>query len=64
MLLLGAILPILGIIGGPLIFGAAVVLLRGLADDDLDLLYRLAAALPGGSLIRRVWKRNVSLTWE
>lgn len=64
MLLLGAILPILGIIGGPLIFGAAVVLLRGLAADDLDLLYRLAAALPGGSVIRRVWKREVDVTWE
>ena len=64
MLLLGAILPILGIIGGPLIFGAAVLLLGGLASDDLDLLYRLVAALPGGTVIRRYWKRDVAVRWE
>ena len=64
MLLLGAILPILGILAGPVVLGIGLVALRGLADDDLDLLYRLAAALPGGTVIRRVWKRDVSLTWE
>jgi O-antigen/teichoic acid export membrane protein len=64
MLLLGALAPILGIVAGPLVFGAAALLLGALAPDDLDLLYRLAAALPGGGFIRRVWKRDVVVTWE
>ncbi|HYO87825.1 MAG TPA: polysaccharide biosynthesis C-terminal domain-containing protein, partial [Candidatus Limnocylindrales bacterium] len=64
MLVLGAMAPLLGIVGGPLVFGAAVLLLGALADDDLDLLYRLAAALPGGAFIRRFWKRDVAVNWE
>jgi hypothetical protein len=64
MALLGAALPVAGIIAGPLIFGASVLLLGALAGDDLDLLYRLAAAMPGGALVRRVWKRDVAVTWE
>lgn len=64
MLLLRPIAPFAGILAGPLVFAAAVLLLRALAEDDLDLLYRLAAALPGGAWIRRVWKRDVVVTWE
>ncbi len=36
---------------------------RVLAGDDWDLLYRLAAAVPGGSLILRYWHRAVKLNW-
>ncbi len=32
-------------------------------SEDIDLLYRLVAALPGGSLVLRFWKRDVHLNW-
>ena len=32
-------------------------------SEDMDLLYRLAAALPGGSLVLRFWKRDIELSW-
>ena len=32
-------------------------------SEDIDLLYRLAAALPGGALLLRFWKRDVKLNW-
>ncbi len=64
MLVVGATAPLLGIIGGPLVFWAAALMLGALAKDDLDLLYRLAAALPGGRYVRKVWKRDVVVTWE
>lgn len=55
--------PTLGIAGALAAYAAAVWLLRALGDDDLDLLYRLAAAMPGGALVRRVWRRDTSLNW-
>ncbi len=51
-LLLGMAVYVLGILYG-----------RVLKDDDLDLLYRLSAALPGGSFVLRFWKRDVKLNW-
>lgn len=56
--------PALGIVVGLTSYGAAVLLLRALRDDDWDLLYRLAAAMPGGSLIRRCWRRQVTVNWS
>ncbi len=47
----------LGVYGGGILAG------RILHSDDWDLLYRLATALPGGSTLRRLWKRDTQLTW-
>ena len=63
MVLLGALHPLIGMIGGALTYGIGVLIGRVLADDDWDLLYRLAAAVPGGSLILRYWHRDVKLNW-
>ncbi|NDJ61943.1 MAG: flippase [Chloroflexi bacterium] len=63
MLALGALHPLLGMIGGGLIYGLGIIIGGVLAADDWDLLYRLAAALPGSALIRRVWRRDVQINW-
>lgn len=63
MLALGALHPLLGIVGGPLLYAGGVLLGRVLAADDWDLLYRLTAAAPGGSLVLRYWHRAVELNW-
>ncbi len=64
MLVLGATLPVLGMIGGILVYTAGVLFAGTLAGDDYDLLYRLVAAFPGGSHVLKYWKRDVKLTWE
>ena len=63
MFALGAIHPILGMIGGLAVYAGAVLVLGVLANDDWDLLYRLTAAVPGGSLVLRRWRRDVKLNW-
>jgi O-antigen/teichoic acid export membrane protein len=63
MLALGSINAILGMIGGALVYIGGVLIGRVLAGDDWDLLYRLSAAIPGGALILRYWKREVKLNW-
>ncbi|MAS37714.1 MAG: hypothetical protein CL610_27205 [Anaerolineaceae bacterium] len=63
MLLLGALHPLLGIVGGPLLYAVGVLAGQVLAADDWDLLYRLVAAMPGGALIRRYWRRDVTVNW-
>ena len=63
MLLLGALHPLLGIVGGPLLYAVGVLVGQVLAGDDWDLLYRLVAAMPGGALIRRYWRRDVTVNW-
>lgn len=45
------------------IYAAGIVLGPVLRDDDWDLLYRLAAAAPGGAILLRFWKRDVELSW-
>lgn len=55
--------PALGIAGALAVYAAACWRLRALGDDDLDLLYRLAAAMPGGALVRRAWRRDTPLNW-
>lgn len=63
MLALGNINVILGGAVGLMLY--TVSILRGgvLNNADWDLLYRLLAAMPGGSLIRRYWQRDVTLNW-
>lgn len=43
----------------------ALGLLRGpiLSEEDWDLLYRMVAAMPGGTFIRRYWHRQTSINW-
>jgi O-antigen/teichoic acid export membrane protein len=54
---------LVGIPAGLLAYVGAGLLLRALATDDWDLLYRLTGALPGGHLIRRIWKRDLHTDW-
>lgn len=63
MLALGGVNPLLGMIGGGIVYALGVLVGRVLADDDWDLLYRLTAAVPGGALILRYWHRKVELNW-
>jgi len=62
MLFLGQLHFIIGMVGGGIIFTAGVIF-GVLSNEDWDLLYRLAAAMPGGGLIRRWWKRDVQLNY-
>ncbi len=55
--------PALGIAGGLAAYAASIWLLRALGNDDLDLLYRLAVAMPGGALVRRAWQRDTPINW-
>ena len=40
-----------------------ILLARVFNDDDWDLIYRLTAAAPGGTMITRYWRRDVDLSW-
>jgi O-antigen/teichoic acid export membrane protein len=60
---LGAVHPILGMIGGLAAYAAATLIFGVLGNDDWDLLYRLTAAVPGGALVLRYWRRDVTLNW-
>lgn len=63
MAALGSIHPLVGMVGGALVYAGGILLGRVLAADDWDLLYRLVAAVPGGGLILRYWRREVKLNW-
>ena len=54
------ILPLLGSAG---VYLAGFLLARVLRADDWDLLYRLAASVPGGGFLLRFWQRDVELSW-
>ncbi|MBW4437485.1 MAG: oligosaccharide flippase family protein [Pleurocapsa minor GSE-CHR-MK-17-07R] len=57
-------LPLIAMLAGGLVYAAGVLFGGALAGDDYDLLYRMAAALPFGGLVRRFWKRKTVVTWE
>jgi O-antigen/teichoic acid export membrane protein len=63
MVLVGQIHPILGGAVGLAVFAAGIPILGILAADDWDLLYRMAAAMPGGGIILKYWRRDVKLNW-
>lgn len=63
MLALRSVHPALGIAVGLAIYLAGILVLRVLAPDDWDLLYRLVAAMPGGSHVLKYWRRDVKLSW-
>lgn len=52
-----------GMAAGLLLYAAGLLLAGALRADDWDLLYRITAALPGGRLLHRVWKRDVAINW-
>lgn len=54
---------IVALVAGLLVYAAGTLALRVLAADDWDFLYRLLASLPGGDLVRRYWKRDVTVNW-
>jgi len=73
-LLFGAIVTLIMLTAGQIHFIAGV-LLGGIAylllllfgsvfaTDDWDLLYRLVAAMPGGSIVLRYWQRDTVIHW-
>lgn len=63
MLVLGGLNPLLGMVGGVVVYAGGVLAGRVLAADDFDLIYRLLAAVPGGSVVLRYWHRKVELNW-
>jgi O-antigen/teichoic acid export membrane protein len=62
MILLRGVHPVLGIVGGLLLYAAGIFVFI-LAADDWDLLYRLLAVVPGGSFLLKYWRRDVKLNW-
>jgi O-antigen/teichoic acid export membrane protein len=52
-----------GIAAGFVVYAVVVLVGQVLGSEDWDLLYRLAAAAPGGRLILRRWRRDVKLNW-
>lgn len=63
MLVLGDSATLLGISVGLSIYGISVIYGNVLGSDDWDLIYRLIAALPGGTIIRRYWQRETVINW-
>lgn len=54
---------IAGVLVGLAVYTMGVLAARVLAAEDWDLLYRLAAAMPGGALVLRFWKRDTLVNW-
>ncbi len=54
---------VLPVLCGLAVYIGGVLALRVLRADDWDLLYRIASALPGGSQLGRLWKREIELSW-
>jgi O-antigen/teichoic acid export membrane protein len=63
MAALRVVYPVLGILAGLTCYTVGVLVMRVLAPDDWDLLYRLVAAMPGGARVLKYWRRDVKLTW-
>jgi O-antigen/teichoic acid export membrane protein len=63
MVLVGMWQPLAGMLAGGVVYGAGLFAGRVLSEADLDLLYRLLAALPGGDKIRRIWQRDTVINW-
>ena len=63
MLILKTIHPIVGIVGGLALYTIGVYVSGVLGADDWDLLYRLLAAMPGGTRVVKYWRRDVTLNW-
>ena len=62
MLALREHLVLLPVLGGAAVYIAGLLLTRVLSADDWDLLYQLAASIPGGGFLARYWRRDVDVT--
>ncbi len=63
MLALRGLPPVVGMAAGVVLYAGGTLGLNILAADDWDLLYRLVAAMPGGTVILKYWRRDVKLNW-
>lgn len=61
MLTLGKLHPLLGMVLGLASYMLAVFIGGILGSDDWDLLYRLTATMPGGTIILKYWRRDIAL---
>ncbi len=60
MILLRSVHPAIAALGGAPIYLLLVLVSGAIARDDWDLLYRLMLAIPGGRIISRYWKRELT----
>ncbi|NLX11689.1 MAG: flippase [Chloroflexi bacterium] len=60
VLVLRPVHPLLAAVIGLPIYAGLVLISGALARDDWDLIYRLALAMPGGTVIGRYWKRQLT----
>lgn len=60
VLALRTVHPLLAALVGAPAYGALLLLSGALARDDWDLIYRLATAMPGGAIIGRWWRRELT----
>ncbi|MGJ3241048.1 MAG: flippase [Anaerolineae bacterium] len=63
MLVVGNLFWLAGALIGGAVYLLGVLFGRVLSDADWDLLYRLTAAMPGGTFVRRYWRRDVAINW-
>ena len=59
VLALRVVHPMLAALAGAPVYLGLVLLSGAVAHDDWDLIYRLLTAMPGGSMVQRVWKRDL-----
>lgn len=63
MITAGLLHPIVGMLVGAIAYLVGIVYGGALSEDDWDLLYRLVAAMPGGTMLQHYWKRNTRINW-
>jgi len=51
------------LVGGAAVYIAGLLVGRVLKPDDWDVLYQLAASIPGGAFLLRFWQRDVEFNW-
>ena len=54
---------LLPLFGGAAVYAGGLLLARVLNSDDWDVLYQLAASMPGGGFLLRFWQRDVEFNW-
>lgn len=59
VLVLRGVYPLVAAIVGVPVYGLLVLFSGTIARDDWDLIYRMAVAVPGGTIIQRYWKREL-----
>lgn len=54
---------LVALVAGLVVYAVGTLALPVLAAEDWDFLYRLSAALPGGGVVRKYWRRDVKVNW-